>query len=88
MRSSKWKFIQAYGHYVDFDKEVMSCNDTGDTTLDVRLTFNTEARSAYMTVAWHNDDGDKAELDGERKIEWDAALRMLHPDIELPKELQ
>lgn len=52
----------------------------GDTSLDVRLTFNTESRVAYMNVAWHNDDGNTMSLVGDRDIEWDAAMRLIAED--------
>lgn len=67
--------------YVDFDKEVLACKDAGDTSLDVRLTFDLDGRVAYMTVAWHNDDGNTDDLDGARGIEWNAALRLIESDV-------
>lgn len=81
-----WHHTQTYDEYVDFDKEVLTCDDEGNTSLDVRLTFNTESHRAYMTVAWHNNDGRTVDLDGSRPIDWDAALRLLG-DTSLPKEL-
>ena len=49
--------------------------------LDVRLTFNLETRTAYMTVAWHNNDGNTVDLEGDREIEWNAALRLIEGDV-------
>lgn len=86
--SNLWHHVQTYQEYVDFDKEVLSCDDDGNTSLDVRLTFNTETRSAYMVVSWHNDDGNTLDLSQERPIDWDAALRMIEPDLDIPEELK
>ena len=76
-----WFFIQYAHPYVDFDKEVLACDDEGYTSLDVRLTFNLETRTAYMTVAWHNNDGNTVDLEGDREIEWNAALRLIEGDV-------
>lgn len=84
---TNWVHVQSYSEYEDFDKEVLSCDDEGYTSLDVRLTFNTETRTAYMTVAWHNNDGNTVDYQTERKIEWDAALRLLG-DTALPERLK
>lgn len=88
MNSCKWRYTQAFDEYYDFDKEVLSCDDEGYTSLDVRLTFNIETRTAYMTVAWHNNDGNTVDLDGQRYIAWDAALRLLGDEVEIPEELR
>ena len=85
---NKWVLMQNKDGYIDFDKEVMSCGDEGDTTLDVQLTFSLEDRSAYMTVAWHNDDGKTQDMHDSRVIQWDAAIRMIENDVELPEELK
>lgn len=84
---SKWNLVQVWEEYVDFDKELFDVADEGDTTLDVRLTFVTDKRYAYMVVSWHNNDGNTVELGSERKLPWDAALKLLG-DTPLPKELQ
>ena len=76
-----WFFIQHCPPYVDFDKEVLGCDDDGYTSLDVQLTFNTETHKAYMTVAWHNDDGNTQDLSENRGIDWNAALRLIETDV-------
>lgn len=88
-KTLKWYLAHTDGHYFDFDKEVMSMDDEGNTSLDVRLTFDVQARRAYMTVAWHNNDGNTVDLDGQRNIEWNAALRMLEADnCAIPSEIE
>lgn len=87
--TNAWHLVQVFHPYVDFDKEVLTIDDEGNTSLDVRLAFNLETRTAYMVVAWHNNDGNTVDLDGERGIEWNAALRMLEAaGTEIPKELE
>jgi len=87
MTTNKWTHVQTYDEYYDFDKEVLTCDDDGQTSLDVRLTFNVETHTAYMTVTWHNDDGHTHDLHGQRDIEWGAALRLLG-DTTIPEELK
>ena len=76
-----WRLVQVFENYVDFDKEVLACDDEGYTTLDVRLTFDREQRVAYMVVAWHNNNGNTVDLEGDRGIDWDAALRLIEADV-------
>lgn len=76
-----WFFVQKYDGYVDFDKEVLSVCDEGNTTLDVRLAFETKTRQAWMTVAWHNDDGRTMDLGDSRELPWEAALEMIALDV-------
>jgi hypothetical protein len=84
---NKWKYVHTFDEYYDFEKEVLTCSDEGDTSLDVRLTFNVETHTAYMTVAWHNNDGNTVDLDGDRYIDWNSALRLIEADVEIPEEL-
>lgn len=76
-----WRLVQVFENYVDFDKEVLACDDEGYTTLDVRLTFNRVTRVAYMNVAWHNNDGNTLDLVDDRSIDWNAALRLIEVDV-------
>jgi hypothetical protein len=85
---NKWELNERFGSYFDFDKQVLSVADEGKTTLDLRLTFDADIRQAYITATWHDDSCDPQSLEGERLIDWDAALKMLRADgLEIPKEL-
>ena len=78
--TTQWHYVQAYDEYYDFEKELISLDDKGDSSLDMRLTFNVETRTAYITLAWKNDDGKTAEVDGCRYVEWGAAVRLLQSE--------
>lgn len=77
---NKWNFVQHFPPYVDFDKEVLICGDKADTTLDVRLSFNTETLTAYMAVAWHSNTAPSHDLGGEHDVGWEAALCLVEGD--------
>lgn len=82
-----WDYVQTYDEYYDFDKVVLQTDDDGATSLDVRLTFNVETHTAYMTVMWKNDDGNTDDTHHDRYIEWGAAMRLLG-DTPIPEELK
>ena len=54
---SKWTKVNNDCNYVDFDKELYSMPDKGNTSVDIRLTFDTDSRTFYYTISLHNDDG-------------------------------
>ena len=54
---SKWTKVNNDCNYVDFDKELYSMPDKGNTSVDIRLTFDTDSRTCYYTISLHNDDG-------------------------------
>ena len=85
----KWTYAHSYDEYYDFEKELQSFCDEGQTSLDVRLTFNTDTRTAYFTVATHNDDGTVCDWEKTHYIPWDKAMATLLRDgcDNIPKEL-
>lgn len=77
-----------YCEYWDFDKELISIPDDVHTSVDMRLTFNTEKRTAYFVLSTHNGNCDTIECCYTHGVPWDAALQMLRADgVEIPAEL-
>lgn len=87
---SKWVYAHSFDEYYDFEKELQSFCDEGNTSIDVRLTFNTETRTAYYIVSLHNDDGKTRDWEDSHYITWDKALATLVRDgcDNIPKELK
>lgn len=86
--TNKWNHIQTYDEYYDFDKELYSLPDAGNTSVDMRLTFNTETRTCYYNINLHNDDGDTRDWDERQYIPWAVGLEMLRRDnTTIPEEL-
>lgn len=83
--------FEPYGQdceYWDFDKELISIPDGVRTSVDMRLTFNTEKRTAYFVLSTHNDNGDTVDWCDEHAVPWDAAIQMLRADgVNIPAEL-
>ena len=77
-----WSHDQTYDEYVDFSKEVASFKDEINSSVDLKLCFDMEQRTAYMTVVSHNDDGDTKELnDTEIKLTWEEGKRQLGEEL-------
>lgn len=83
--------FEPYGHdseYWDFDKELIAIPDGVRTSVDMRLTFNNEKRTAYFVLSTHNDNGDTIDWCDTHDVPWDAALQMLRADgVDIPEEL-
>jgi hypothetical protein len=89
MNTNKWQHIQTYGEYYDFDRELFCLPDEGNTTVDMRLTFNAETRTCYYYTSLHNDSGESVDqLTPVRYIPWEKGLEVLtRENFEVPKEL-
>jgi hypothetical protein len=88
MNTNKWTYIQNFDQYYDYDKELFSMPDEGNTSVDIRLTFNVETHTCYYTLSLHNDDGNTRDWEKTHYIPWTVGLTMLaKDDIEIPKEL-
>ena len=88
MTKNKFTHIQTFDEYVDFNKELFSLPDDGNTSIDMRLTFNTRTLTCYYTIITHNDSGNIFAWECDHKIPWIVGLGLLDADgIELPKEL-
>jgi len=85
---NEWTHIQTYDEYCDFDKELYSMPDEGNTSVDMRLTFDVERSNCYYQIILHNDSGNTFELGDTFDIPWTVGIAMLNADgIELPKKL-
>lgn len=91
-----WYMANRYDDYIDFERELISLPDDGQTSIDIRLSFNHVNRTAYVTALRRNDDGGTRELNlgaasFDLALNWDDAIKMLtNPDHwvdHLPKEL-
>ena len=87
MSANKWNFVQAFDEYYDFEKELYSISDKGNTSVDMRLTFNVETRTCYYSLMLRNDSGNTIDWEKENYISWDVGLAMLGIEIEVPEEL-
>jgi hypothetical protein len=88
MATNKWTYIQNFDQYYDYDKELFSMPDEGNTSVDMRLTFNVETRTCYYGISLHNDDGNTRDWEKTHYIPWTVGLAMLaKDDIEIPEEL-
>lgn len=86
---SKWIYIQTYDEYYDFDRELYSMPDEGNTSVDMRLTFNVETKTCNYTLSLHNDDGQTRDWEEANYIPWAVGLAMLAADgTEVPEELK
>lgn len=87
MNANKWHFINSFGGYVDFEKELLAIPDEGATSVDIRLTFNIESRTCYYLIALRNDINDPITWTREHELTWDAGLAMLGDEVPLLDEL-
>ena len=84
---SKWIKANEECEYVDFDKELYRLPDTGNTSVDIRLTFDTDRRTCYYTISLKNDDGDTRDWQQGHHVPWAVAVAMLGDEVEVPEEL-
>ena len=88
MKTNIWTLLQVYEEYYDFDKELYSLPDEGNTSVDMRLTFNTSKSDCYYTITLHNDSGIVVDWEKTHYIPWTVGLDMLRADnINIPEEL-
>jgi hypothetical protein len=85
---NKFTLIQHDSNYYDYDKELQAVPDDVRTSVDMRLTFDTEKHTAYFTLSTRNDNGDTIDWCDTHDVPWSAAIRMLITDgLEVPEEL-
>lgn len=80
---SEWHFNGSSGDYLDFEREVIAFDDEGNSSVDLRLTFNAADRTAYMVLLRRNNDGNTRELGDEIKMTWAHARTLIchRPDL-------
>jgi hypothetical protein len=82
---SKWIKANEEGEYVDFDKELYRMPDNGNTSVDIRLTFDTDSRTCYYTISLKNDDGDTRDWQQDHRVSWAVGIAMLGDDVTVPE---
>lgn len=88
MHTNKFIHVQSWDIYVDFDKELFRLPDEGNTSIDMRLTFNAENRRCYYYISTHNDSGEVRDWEHTHYIPWIVGLALLSADgVDIPKEL-
>lgn len=71
--------------YVDFNKELYAMPDKGNTSVDIRLTFNTDRRTCYYTISLKNDDGNTRDWQQDNHVPWAVGIAMLGDDVTVPE---
>jgi len=88
--SKPWMQIETDDGYYEFGKKLYIMPDEGKTSVDLTLTFNTDAHMAYYTLRLSNDSGKPAELEipgGRNYLSWATAKEMLGDEVKIPQEL-
>ena len=78
--TNKWNFVNHDAQYHDYNKELYSMPDDGNTSIDMRLTFDSDERICYYTISLHNDSGNTIDWEQEHRIPWDVGMAMLAAD--------
>ena len=82
-----WTLLQVYDEYYDYTKELLLIPDGGNTTVDMRLTFNTGTRTCHYNIMLHNDDGSIRDWEKDHHVPWAVGLAMLGGEVDIPEEL-
>jgi hypothetical protein len=80
IHTNKWHFIQHDSPYYDYGKELYSLPDEGNTSVDMRLTFDADCNTCYYTILLHNNDGSERECGKDQHIPWAVGVAMLAAD--------
>jgi hypothetical protein len=78
--TNKWRFVQHYSPYYDYEKELYSLPDKGNTSVDMRLTFDADDNACYYTISLHNNDGNTRDWEKDHHIPWAVGIAMLAAD--------
>lgn len=87
MNKNNWNYVNAFDEYYDFEKELYSIPDEGNTSIDMRLTFNVETGTCYYTLMLRNDSGNTIDWEKGHYIPWDVGIATLGDEVEIPEEL-
>ena len=75
--TNEWHLSNQSEEYLDYEKELISFQDEGNSSVDMRLTFDIENRSAYVVTMRRNDDGNTVELGDPINVTWEEGCRMI-----------
>jgi hypothetical protein len=78
--TNKWHFVQHDSPYYDYEKELLSIPDDGNTSIDMRLTFDADYNICYYTIMLRNDNGDTIDWEKTHRIPWSVGKAMLAKD--------
>jgi hypothetical protein len=78
--TNKWRFVHHDSPYYDYEKELYALPDRGNTSVDMRLTFDADHHACYYTISLHNDDGNTRDWEMTHYVPWDTGLAMLAAD--------
>lgn len=88
MKTNTWTLLQGFDEYYDYEKELCSLPDEGNTSIDLRMTFDTAQSDCYFTISMHNDSGNTKDWEQAHHIPWSVGVAMLRADgVEIPEEL-
>ncbi len=85
--TNQWHLVNSFDEYYDFEKELFSMPDDGNTSVDFRLTFNVDTRTCYYSMSLRNDSGHTIDWQDTRYLPWHVGLEMLGNEVEIPSEL-
>lgn len=88
--TNKWRLVQKHGPYIDFEREIAGFTDSGNSSVDMRLTFvNESERHAYISFMRRSDAEDAQDIGPNQiNISWHEGLRLLsETETDIPKEL-
>jgi hypothetical protein len=81
LNTNKWHHVQTTEAYIDFEKEIASFGDEGNSSVDMRMTFDLENNSAYIVMVQRNDIASPRDLEPDSiPVDWNAAKKMLADD--------
>jgi hypothetical protein len=63
--------------YADFERELFRANDQETTSIDMRVTFNTEDGTASIRLSRHDDTGRELPILLACPVPWATALQMI-----------
>ena len=75
-----WRFVQHDSPYYDYEKELLAIPDDGNTSVDMRLTFDADDHICYYTISLHNDNGKTIDWEKSHRIPWETGIAMLAAD--------
>jgi len=87
MNTNKWEYVHRFDEYFDFEKELFTIPDEGNTSIAISMTFNVEARTCYYIIRMMDDKGEAQDWDKAHYVSWDIGLAMLGNDVDLPLEM-
>jgi len=85
--TNQWHLVNSFDEYYDFEKELFSMPDEGNTSVDIRLTFNVDTQTCYYNLMLRNDSGNTIDWQDTNYLDWQVGIEMLGNEMEVPEEL-